>query len=114
MSRPGNNQPHPRRDPAVYKWVKRDTPVSLVDYHFVVPMPRGELPSRVIAWCRENVEYGWLVQFPAMGQPTWKNTVLLFEAEPDLVAFRGHYCYDMKYHKRPHEGDWIDNLGDNI
>lgn len=113
MSRPGNNQPHPKRDPAVYKYVQRDTPTTLIDYHFVVPMPRAVVPSAIFAWCRENCTYGWLIQLPRMGQPSWKNTVLLFEAEDDMAAFRDHYCYDQRYHKRPHEGDWIDALGEN-
>ncbi len=114
MSRPGNNQPHPTRDPALYKFVKRDTPTSLVDYHFVVPMPRGVAPSVIIAWCRENTQYGWLMQMPAMGQPTFKNTVLLFESEDEMSAFRDQFCFDKRYHKRPHEADWADGLGDNV
>lgn len=113
MSRPGNNQPHKHRDPAIYKYVRTDTPTTLIDFHFVVPMPRAVTPSRIVEWCRTNCQYGWLMQLPRMGQPTWKNTVLLFESEDEMSAFRDHYCFDAKYHKRPHEGDWLDALGDN-
>lgn len=113
MSRAGNNQPHPRRDPAVYKYCRTDTPTSLVDFHFVCPIPRGVLPSRIYEWCRENCEFGWLVQLPRMGQVTFKNTVLLFEAEDDMTRFRDHYCFKTVFHKRPHEADFMDALGDN-
>lgn len=87
--------------------------VTLLDYHFVCPMPRSIVPSRLVAWCQEHIEHGWLLQFPRKGMPTFKTTVLLFSDYEDCVRFRDHYCYNDKYNKRPHEADYMQALGDN-
>lgn len=87
--------------------------MTLFDFHFVVPMPRSVVPSALVRWCNENIEHGWLMQFPRRGMPTFKTSVFLFSDYEDCVRFRDHYCYDDKYHKRPHESDYMDALGEN-
>ncbi|SFP66367.1 hypothetical protein SAMN04488241_1055 [Sphingomonas rubra] len=87
--------------------------LTLFDFHFVCPMPRSIVPSRLVAWCNENVEHGWLMQFPRKGMPTFATTVFLFSDYDDCVRFRDQYCYTDKYHKRPHEDDYMQALADN-
>jgi hypothetical protein len=104
-----------RSDPAIFSYIRQDRDaVSLVDYHFICPIPRAVLPSRIIAWCREHCSHGWLMQMPRMGMPTWKNTVILFESETEMAAFRDHYCFNAKYHQRLNGDQWLDQLGDNV
>lgn len=98
----------PNHNPALEKFVAKTTPNALLNYHYVVPMPRALLPSRIIEWCKANCEHGWLIQLPRMGMASWRNTVLLFEDDKEMAAFRDQYCFDQRYHKRPHEGDWLD------
>lgn len=101
-------------DHALYNHQRNDRPKTLYDYHHVVPLPRGVLPSRVIAFCKENCEEGWVIHWPAKGIATYKNTVIVFQSESDLTTFRDAYCFDAKHHKQPHEADWEASvLGDD-
>lgn len=103
----------PLGDKALLKFHNRNMPNVLCNYHHVQPMPRALLASRMSAWCEEYCEYGWLIQYPRRGVPSFKDTVVLFETFSDLERFRDQYCFDDKYHKRPHERDWSDTIMDN-
>lgn len=91
----------------------KPTAPSLLDFHYVCPMPSAVLPSRLSAWLEENCELGWYIQFPRMGLPSFKNTVVVFQNFDDMNRYREHYCFKTVFHKRPHEADWSDAVLDN-
>lgn len=106
MSRPGKNSADVRDDPALFKYKLTATAKSLVDFHYLCPMPRAVLPSRLNKWLVENIEHGWFIQFPRRGTPSFRDTVVVFEDYEDMLRFRDKYCFKTAFDKRPHEADW--------